>query len=129
MDNNKVSKGRVVHLIAAIVLLILATLAFIFAMSLCYSAIDLEMQMRAAAESGQQFGLGLSQGFTLVFLIIFGAVNLILSAISVTLSATVWRCCSGGQRIFGIVATSLSSLYILAGVIVPMIAINIVNVG
>ncbi len=127
--DNKVSKGRVVHLTAAIIVLILATLAFTLTMSLSYSAIDLEARHSAAADSGDQLGLGLSQAIVIIYLIVIGVANLILSAIGVTLSATVWRYRQGKTRIFGMVSTVLNSLYILAGIIVPMIAINIVNVG
>lgn len=129
MDNNKVSKGRVVHLTAAIIILVLATVAFAITMSLSYSAIDLKTQHNATTDSGEQLGLGLSQMIVIIYLIIFGAANLILSAIGVILSATVWRYRQGKTRIIGIASTVLNSLYILAGVIVPMIAINIVNVG
>lgn len=132
MDNKKVtatettvkesSAGRVVHLTAAIILLALATLAVIITMSFASEFFSLRAMQDAEVGPSNELSNGLGQAFSIVFALIFGVAAMALSVISLVLSSTVWRYRTGGVRVFGIIATVISIVYIV-GLIATFVAI------
>ena len=131
MDNNvitpettpkKSKAGRVVHLTAAIVIIALATLAVIAAMSFAVEFFNLRALQDSLEGTSDQLGNGLGQAFAIVFALIFGVIALALSVVSLVLSSTVWRYRTGGARVFGVIATILSIVYIL-GLLATFVAI------
>ena len=110
-----VTAGRIVHITAAIILLVAATLAFAFTayFEVTYFVEHAEyIKMGEAGES--QLGPGLGKVFSLVFSLIGMITGGALSIIGVVLSATVIKYRVGRERIFGIVSVVLNALYILA---------------
>ena len=70
--------------------------------------------MAEGASASEELGIGLSAGFALIFMIIFGSADLVLSAVALVLSATLIRIREGRDRVYGIVTTAINGLFILA---------------
>ena len=75
--------------------------------------------------AGENFGIGLSAGFALVFMIIFGIAQLILSAIGIPLLITVAKMREGSAGAFGKVGAVIASVMIFVAVAVFVIALII----
>lgn len=134
MDKNVISNettvkesgaGRVVHLTAAIILLALATFAVVVTMSFAFEYFNLRALQDGLEGTSDQLGNGLGQMFAIVFALVFGVAAMALSVISLVLSSTVWRYRRGGVRVFGIIATVISIVYIL-GLLATFVAIMLV---
>lgn len=109
----KRGKGLIV---AAIVLLLLATLAVTLCVSMSVSC----MKFALADEVGLD---GLVLIVLLPGMLIFAVVGLILSVIASILAGKVRRSYIGGEKIFGTVSKIVSIIYILASVILPIVTI------
>ena len=120
----KVTAGRVVHLTAAIVLFILATVAIVLATSMAVEFLQLRAIHDSLEGTSDQLGNGIAQVFLIVFALVFGVISLALSVISLILSSTVWKYRLGRERIFGMIATILSALYIVCAVVVFLIMVG-----
>ncbi len=121
----KVTAGRIVHLTAAIVFLVLATLGVVITMSFGIEYLTLRAESSNVTTNGEQLSNGLGQGFALVFMLVFGVIAAALSLVSIILSITVWRYRLGRERVFGIISTVLNGIYILATVAFPMVLVLI----
>jgi len=106
--------GKIVHLTAALVLLALAILAVSLTVAMGLEYLELRAAEDSITDSGDQFGNGIGQGFALLFMIIFAFAGIILSAISLILSSTVWRFQNGRIRTVGAVATVVSAIFFIA---------------
>lgn len=109
----KRGKGLIV---AAIVLLLLATLAVTLCVSMSVSC----MKFALADEVGLD---GLVLIVLLPGMLIFAVVGLILSVIASILAGKVRRSYIGGEKIFGTVSKIVSIIYILASAILPIVTI------
>ena len=109
----KRGKGLIV---AAIVLLLLATLAVTLCVSMSVSC----MKFALADEVGLD---GLVLIVLLPGMLIFAVVGLILSVIASILAGKVRRGYIGGEKIFGTVSKIVSIIYILASAILPIVTI------
>ena len=109
----KRGKGLIV---AAIVLLLLATLAVTLCVSMSVSC----MKFALADEVGLD---GLVLSVLLPGMLIFAVVGLILSVIASILAGKVRRSYIGGEKIFGMVSKIVSIIYILASAILPIVTI------
>lgn len=119
-EKQKVTAGRVVHLTAAIVLLIVATVAVIFTVSFGVRFFTLRAEQAGLTDAGEQLGSGIAQVFLVVFMLVGAVVGGILSIISLVLSITVWRYRLGRERVYGIVSTVLNALYIIVCAAAPI---------
>lgn len=133
MDNPEVMKpqeeavkndgksGKIVHIVAAIVIFIIATV-------LCAVTVVFNVDMHIVFITTE----GLERLALIVLIpvsIFFGFVTTILGVVGVVLSSTVWRYREGRDRVFGIVSTVLNSVYILLAILMPMIILLINSAG
>lgn len=109
----KRGKGLIV---ATVVLLLLATLAVTFCVSMSVSC----MEFAFADEVGLD---ALALIVLLPGMVISAVVGLILSVIASILAGKVRRSYIGGEKIFGTVSKIVSIIYILASVILPIVTI------
>lgn len=108
----KQAVARTVHIIASVIMSVSALLVFILYTSLFFEFI--EARMAEGASASEELGIGLSAGFALIFMIIFGGADLVLSAVALVLSATLIRIREGRDRVYGIVTTAINGFFIAA---------------
>ena len=108
----KQTVARAVHITASVVMSLLALAAFILYTSLFFEFI--EAKLAEGASASEELGIGLSTGFALIFMIIFGGADLVLSAVALVLSATLIRIREGRDRVYGIVTTAINGFFIAA---------------
>lgn len=122
----KGTAGRVVHLTASVIFLLLSLAAFVL-YAVMFTEFVSALAVRGELEgTSEQLGNGLSVAFALIFMIIFGGADLVLSAISTALGSTVIKYRTGTARKYGIVATVLSVLFLL-GTLISFIVAVIMN--
>lgn len=117
----KVTTGRVAHLTAAIILLVLASIAVFFVVYFGVEFFTLKAEHAGLEDSSAQLGNGIGQVVMVVLIIIGAVVGGILSLISLALSISVWRLRDGKERVFGVISTVMNSLYIITCVAAPFI--------
>ncbi len=114
-EKQKVTVGRVVHLTAAIILLIAATVAIAFTVYFGVEFFVTHAEHDALGNAGEnQLGTGIAQVFLIVFTLIGVVVSAVLSIISLVLSITVFKYRLGREKVFGLVSIILNGIYILA---------------
>ena len=117
---SKGETGKIVHIVAAIVIFIIATVLVIVT-----AAFSVDMHIIFTTAEG-------FEGLALIVLIpvslIFALATVVLGIVGVVLSSTVWRYREGRDRVFGIVSTILNAVYILAGALFPIIVL-LINAG
>jgi len=109
--------AKVVHMTAAVVIFILTALAFAFD---AYFSIEMYILFHTA--EGFE-GLALLVIIPVVFL---GMIcTAVLGIIGIVLSSTAWRYRNGRDRIFGIISTILNSIFVVIGILLPIIVLLI----
>ena len=128
MDNGiETKKGRTIaHVTASAITLALSLVAFaLFA----YMAVEFFMSipLQGSGESiSEQLGIGLTIGFSIVFMIIFGGAEIIVSVFAIPLHISVVKYRDGGARRYGIVALLTNSSIVIIS-IVTFIVVLIMN--
>ena len=113
-EKQKVTVGRVVHLTAAIILLIAATVAIAFTVYFGVEFFVTRAEHNALEEAGEsQLGTGIAQVFLVVFTLIGVIASAVLAIISLVLSITVFKYRLGREKFFGLVSIILNGAYIL----------------
>ncbi len=113
-EKQKVTVGRVVHLTAAIILLIAATVAIAFTVYFGVEFFVTRAEHNALEDAGEsQLGTGIAQVFLVVFTLIGVVASAVLAIISLVLSITVFKYRLGREKVFGLVSIILNGAYIL----------------
>lgn len=118
--------GKAVHLTATAVFLVLSIIALAAFSVMLVEFIGANISKGDADGTGEQLSAGLSAAFALVFMIIFGLADLVISVIGITLSSTVIRFRKDGARVFGIVATVINAVSVAVVVIASAVAFLVV---
>lgn len=122
----KVTAGRVVHITAAIILLVAATVAIAFTIYFGVEFFVTRAEHNALEGTGEsQLGTGIAQAFLIVFTLIGVVVSAALSIISLVLSITVFKYREGREKTFGLVSIILNGAYILTALVLFFVIILI----
>ena len=122
----KVTAGRVVHITAAILLLVAATVVIAFAAYCAVEFFVVRAEHNALEGTGEsQLGTGIAQALMLVLYLVFAVIGVILSLISIVLSIKVFKYREGREKTFGLVSIILNGAYILTALVLFFVMILI----
>ena len=121
MKNKKV--GRIIHITASVIFALALLVLFILYTSVFGEFIAASLEV----DDPDSLSQGLTRAFALIFMIIFGAADLVISIISAILSGTLSKRNEGKTRVFGKILFALSIILIALVIISFAVAVIFFN--
>ncbi len=121
MKNKREVIGKAAHTVSALVFFIAALIAFAAFLNFAISFFDLQNADGTVENAGEQLGIGISAAVSVIFSVVFGVGEFVLSLIGIPLALTVVKYRDGAAAVIAKIATIIN--LIILGITLVVFAI------